>query len=685
MLPVRSNRSLSDWGWIAGPVLLLATIPVWAAQPATRGLFVAACLAAGLGLVGLWRKDLLSIGEVLAGALILRAVFFPLGPELSDDMYRYVWDGWLQWKGINPYRYAPTDAALARFQDTELYRQLNSKDYYSVYPPLSQLLFAIGGWAGSSWLSGYYAIKAGFVVLEGAGVWLLSRITCSRNLLLYAWNPLVLVEVAGQGHTEAAAVLGIVGAVWAVQTNRGRIASLAVAAAGLVKLYPLVLGPYLLRRFGWRAVWPGALLAAAASLPYAEPYVLPHMKASVDLYVRLFEFNAGPYYALKEAFAAATGADWSKQIGPALRLLFLGSLPILYVLDARREWPFSRAALYALGLFFVFSTTVHPWYLLTLLPLAVAGRRPSWAWLWLGLFSIGTYLFYVDGPYGVWVSVAWGGAAALGLAAPPAIASFVRRRGDALLQWIQEQRGWRKAGEIVRLLQAGDVSSEGRRQPPDVVTEEDSNGEKGGNARVADGSCGSGRRLQVLDLGAGEGYVARALQRRTGAAVTLADVVDLNRTDLPHICYDGRSLPLDDDTVDITILYFVLHHAADPEAVLREALRVSRSCVVVAESIVTGRGQHLLLRTLDRLANRLRSGGILQAQEVHLTFQSAEAWADLARQVGATVRHGEVRCHPIHPQGFYVLEPSSCTVVPSAAAESEGDAPGDGERETASA
>ena len=684
MLPARSNRSLSDWGWIAGPALLLATIPVWAAQPATRGLFVAACLAAGLGLVVLWRKDLLSVGEVLAGAVILRAVFFPLSPGLSDDMFRYVWDGWLQWEGINPYRYAPTDAALARFQDTDLYRQLNSKDYYSVYPPLSQLLFTVGGWAGSSWLSGYYAIKAGFVVLEGAGVWLLSRITRPRNLLLYAWNPLVLVEVAGQGHTEAAAVLGIVGAVWAVQTNRGRIASLAVAAAGLVKLYPLVLGPYLLRRFGWRAVWPGALLAAAASLPYAEPYVLPHMKASVDLYVRLFEFNAGPYYALKEAFAAATGADWSKQIGPALRLLFLGSLPILYVLDARRGWSFSRAALYALGTFFVFSTTVHPWYLLTLLPLAVTGRRPSWAWLWLGLLSLGTYLFYVDGPYWVWVGLGWGGAAALGLAATPAIASFVRRRGDALLQKIQEQRGSRKAAEVVRLLQGADVPSGSHPVPP-AVDGGNSNGEDESNARAADGSCGSSGRLQVLDLGAGEGYVAQALQRRTGAAVTLADVVDLNRTDLPHLCYDGRSLPLDDDAVDITILYFVLHHAADPEAVLREALRVSRSCVVVAESIVTGRAQHLVLRTLDRLANRLRSGGVLQAQEAHLTFRSAAAWADLACRIGATVRHAEVRRHPVHPQGFYVLEPSSCTVASSAAAEAEEDAAGDEERETASA
>jgi SAM-dependent methyltransferase len=189
-----------------------------------------------------------------------------------------------------------------------------------------------------------------------------------------------------------------------------------------------------------------------------------------------------------------------------------------------------------------------------------------------------------------------------------------------------------------------------------------------------------------LDLGAGEGYVAQALHRQTGAAVTLADVVDLNRTDLPHRCYDGRSLPLDDDAVDVTILYFVLHHAEDPEAVLREALRVSRSRVVVAESVVMGRGQHLLLRTLDRLANRLRSGGSLRAQERHLSFRSADAWADLARGLGAAVRHAEVRRHPIHPQGFYVLEPSSRTVASPVPSEVEGgDSAAEEEREAASA
>jgi hypothetical protein len=331
-------------------------------------------------------------------------------------LFRYIWDGWLQWEGINPYRYVPSHPALGAYHDTALYGALNSKEYYSIYPPLSQAFFAVGGIVyDGHWARSYYTLKSLFVGAEFAGTVLLSRLTTARNLLLYAWNPLVLIETAGQGHTEALLVPLLLGAVWSVRQERGRLASLAIAGAGLVKLYPFALGPYLLRRFGWRAVWPGALLVGAFSLPYAAPYVLPHIKASADLFAELFEFNAGAYYALKHLLWAWTGADWSKTLGPLFRGLFVTTLPMLYVLDARRDWSFRRASVLLLGTLFVLSTTVHPWYLVPLLSLCVMGKQPSWHWLWLGLFSLGTYFFYVDGPYWMWIWMGWGGAGAIWL------------------------------------------------------------------------------------------------------------------------------------------------------------------------------------------------------------------------------------------------------------------------------
>ncbi|WP_233992464.1 hypothetical protein [Salinibacter altiplanensis] len=403
----------TSWTLLFTGIVLLSG-PLWAAFESTWPVLVGASFLGSAGLCLLWRRDAPSMREVLWGALILRVAYLPVGPGLTDDLFRYIWDGWLQWEGINPYRYVPSDPALTSFQDTTLYEELNSQSYYSVYPPLSQLVFALGGlFYDGSWTTSYYVLKVLIMAVEFGGVVLLARLTSARNVLLYAWNPLVLIETAGQGHTEALLVLLLLTAVWAVRQHCGACASLAIAGAGLVKIYPFALGPFLLRRFGWRAVWPGGLLVVGLSLPYAAPYALPHIKASVDLFAKLFEFNAGPYYATKHALWAWTGADWSKTIGPLFRRLFLISLPVLYGLDAWYKWSFRRACLLVIGALFVLSTTVHPWYLLPVIALGVVGPRPSWHWLWLGTCSIGTYLFYVDGPYWVWIWMGWGGAAVI--------------------------------------------------------------------------------------------------------------------------------------------------------------------------------------------------------------------------------------------------------------------------------
>jgi ubiquinone/menaquinone biosynthesis C-methylase UbiE len=248
-----------------------------------------------------------------------------------------------------------------------------------------------------------------------------------------------------------------------------------------------------------------------------------------------------------------------------------------------------------------------------LLPFAVAANPPVWAIWWLALCAVATYLFYVDGPYWSTVVVGWSGAAIL----------LAAHRGDALLQQLMTYRARRKVGRL--------------RPGLEILLENDDD-------------------ARILDLGAGEGYVGAVLQQAGYGRVLLADVVDMNRTALPHKTVDGRTLPFEEDVFDVTVLCFVLHHARDPERVLTEALRVSKRGVIVMESTVSGPLQHRVLRTLDQLANRVRSQGEMNQQEDYLHLRSPEEWVEKVDSVGGTILKDTRIDGVVHPKLVLTLK-----------------------------
>ena len=103
---------------------------------------------------------------------------------------------------------------------------------------------------------------------------------------------------------------------FALTKKQGGWASVWLACAGGVKLYPFLLFPFLWRRFGWKNIVAGLGMAILPALPFLHPGVIGKVLSSLDLYVRLFEFNAGLYYGIKHFLALLTGMDLSKQLGP---------------------------------------------------------------------------------------------------------------------------------------------------------------------------------------------------------------------------------------------------------------------------------------------------------------------------------------------------------------------------------
>jgi len=364
-------------GWTAAFLGLIAGIAYGARMPSNWPLFVAFTLAASLLLAAIVWRGGLTTGWVLAIALVMRLGFAGWPPVLSDDAYRYVWDGMLQAEGVNPYRQTPDDPSLVHHQTDSLYQVLNSKSYHTVYPPVSQGIFFVGGsFYEHGWIVSYYVIKSMLIAFELGALIILSRLVAAPALALYAWHPLVLIETAGQAHTESAALFFIVAVIWLSKKGRGGWAGAALAGAGWTKLYPFVFFPFLMMRHGWKAALAGGAVAVALIAPYWHPAFLDNIRSSLDLYIRYFEFNAGLYYGVKKIFLLATGEDWSKQLGPAFRTLFLISLAGIAVYDARKRPTLSRIFLLASTAFLVCSTTVHPWYLAPVLLLAVLDHAP---------------------------------------------------------------------------------------------------------------------------------------------------------------------------------------------------------------------------------------------------------------------------------------------------------------------
>jgi len=355
---------------------------------------------------------------VLLVALALRALLLPLPPSLSDDLLRYVWDGRVAAAGFNPYTTAPESDELATLRD-DLWRRLPHKEVPTVYPPLALGLFSIAALSPAPLL----ILKTLLTVGDLLTCWMLLRLAERRRLptvrvLWYAWNPLVVLEVAGMGHVDALGVTMVAATLLALGTPApravGRTVALTVertvtaaaAAVGgvLSKLAPLAALPLWSLRSRRPALFLGtaAGLLALAGLPVlvAAGGVPPGLVT----YGVQWEFN-GPVYeplwrlldVLDLAEGAGTALDAYKEatqqwtrwnwIYPYLYPQLLARLALAAgavlvvarsVADGRRGIPILAATGRLFAGLLLLSATLYPWYLLWVLPWAALLRHPAW-------------------------------------------------------------------------------------------------------------------------------------------------------------------------------------------------------------------------------------------------------------------------------------------------------------------
>lgn len=353
-------------------------------------------------------------------AVVARLLLFFAVPQLSDDVYRFIWDGRLWAAGVNPFAATPSAYADAGFPvaglTPELYQLLNSPDYFTIYPPLPQLTFWLSAVISPNSLWGSMLIQRTFLlVAELSTVWLLPKMLRAWGLpaartLIYAANPLLIVEITGNLHHEGLMVFFLALALYGLRQKKWVGGAVAYAASVASKLLPLMFLPLLWRRIGWkRGLFFYLLSGFFLVLLFAPLYNADFVRGfgeSLDLYFRRFEFNGSIYYLLRWVGYQEKGYNLIQQIGPWLARLVAMGILLWSALERRPDWNNLFPALLAVICGYLFlATTVHPWYLG--LPLFFCGfTRYRFPVLWSALI-FGTYINYSYPEYqeNLWVVV----------------------------------------------------------------------------------------------------------------------------------------------------------------------------------------------------------------------------------------------------------------------------------------
>ena len=317
---------------------------------------------------------------VFAVALAARLALLPVTPTLSDDIYRYVWEGKVAAHGGDPWRQRPNDASLAHLRDRTIHPRINHPELAAIYPPL-----AIAGFAVVAALSPTVLAMKSWVLLNDLALvlvllaWARRRRHGAQAVIAYAWNPLVVVEYAGSGHYDPTAIVWLVAALlWA--ERRPALSALALAIGVLTRLAPLAALPFLMTRWPWRS-----RVLALVPIGLGLGWFWSRTRgpdSGLGAYGRSWSNNE-----LAFAYLARAAGDPVLARGVAFALVV-----ILVVFLAWRGRAAAIATRTTMRAGFLLSPVAHPWYLGWVLALEpVASSAPSAPWLLLSLTAVLSY------------------------------------------------------------------------------------------------------------------------------------------------------------------------------------------------------------------------------------------------------------------------------------------------------
>ena len=341
---------------------------------------------------------------VMVIAVLIRLTLFFGAPTLSDDYFRFIWDGKIWTDSMSPYQATPEaliDDLPGQYQP--LYESLNSQVYHSTYPPFSQYIFSIPSFFGVKdifW--SMTMIRMVLLLFEMGAIYLLFNLTKRvASVLIYALNPLVILELTANLHFEGVVIFFILLAWWFYERNKWKSGAAALSFGVLTKLTPLMFLPILLKKLEWRKSLLSYMLIGFVlllfSLPFLSLEIVAGLGNGLDLFFRKFEFNSGLFFLVRQIGFWINGYDVVQTAGPWLSVIALVLIVSysVFIVNNKTEWP--KAFTIVLFIQLLFATTVHPWYIIPLLAFSCLTKF-AFPLVWSGLIFL-SYLGYSDHGY----------------------------------------------------------------------------------------------------------------------------------------------------------------------------------------------------------------------------------------------------------------------------------------------